>query len=394
MRRLAKFLGWVIASAFALAAIGLILFFIFAPGKVDAQRNPVIAHDPYVISDQAQALHDTLIVGDLHADPTLWKRDLLVRNDHGHVDIPRLIEGNVALQVFTAVTKSPADLNYEANDANARDNITLLAMGQLWPKRTWNSIYQRAIYQADKLHQFAERSDDTLRVITSRAELDQLLADRAAGHNVVGGFLGIEGSHPLEGDLSNLDGIMAAGHRVIALQHFFDNKLGGSLHGTGFLGLTDFGRQVVQQVEQRGLILDVAHSSTGVVRDILAMTDMPIILSHTGIYSHCPSRRNIPDDLMRAVAQKGGVIGIGFWADVTCDASPGGIADAIIAAITLVGVDHVALGSDFDGTVTTMLDASELAAITQALLDRGQSETAIRKVMGENMVRVFRARLD
>lgn len=131
-------------------------------------------------------------------------------------------------------------------------------------------------------------------MIKTRGDLETLLSDRASGQIVVGGLLGIEGAHALEGDIANLDKLMAAGHRMIALQHFFDNALGGSLHGEGDHGLTDFGRQVVAEVEARGLILDLAHSSQRVARDVLEITDMPIVVSHTGIFSVCPSNATFP----------------------------------------------------------------------------------------------------
>ena len=378
---------------FALIAAGFAAFLVFAPAYVEKGRNAVRAHDPYPVSDAAAALHETLMIGDWHADPLLWKRDLTQRGTRGQVDIPRLLEGNVALQVFTAVTKSPAGQNYDHNSDDAADNITLLAMGQLWPPRTWNSLLERALYQAEKLHGFAQNSDGRLRVITSRSELDALLADRAAGQEIVGGILGIEGAHPLEGDIGNLDLIEDAGYRLIALQHFFDNELGGSLHGSGDEGLTDFGREVVNQIVARNMILDIAHSSPQVARDVLAMTDIPLVVSHTGLRSQCNVKRNYPDDLMREIAASGGVIGIGYWADVTCDDSPAGIARVIVAAIAVVGEDHVSLGSDFDGSVTTAMDTSELAALTHELMQQGLSEAQIRKVMGENMLRVLRQRL-
>ena len=97
------------------------------------------------------------------------------------------------------------------------------------------------------------------------------------------------------------------------------NELGGTLHSKAELGLSDFGAQVVAEVAKRGMVLDVAHSSQQVVRDVLAMTDMPIVVSHTGLNSHCETRRNYPDDLMRDIVATGGVIGIGFWANVICD---------------------------------------------------------------------------
>ncbi len=390
MRRLGKWLVWLLI----LAAIPLIGFFVYGPEYVEKDRNVVSEHAPYPISPEAAALHKDLLIGDWHADTLLWNRDLNERGTRGQVDIPRLIEGNVALQMFTAVTKTPAGLNYDHNAADARDNITLLAIGQLWPPRTWTSLYQRALYQSEKLHAAQANSDGHLRIIRTEADLDALMALKLAGEPVVGGLLGIEGAHPLEGNLDNLQGLQDAGYRMIELQHFFDNELGGSLHGDGNTGLTDFGRVVVQAVVDRGLILDVAHSSHQVVRDVLAMTDIPLVVSHSGIHKNCQVKRNISDELMQQIATTGGVIGIGYWADVTCDDSPAGIAKAIKVAIEVVGEDAVSLGSDFDGSVTTAFDTSELAALTQAMMDIGLSEAQIRKVAGNNMLRVLRARLD
>lgn len=265
--------------------------------------------------------------------------------------------------------------------------------------RTWDSLTERALYQAERLHGFAEASDGHLRVITSEAELDALLTDRAEGQQVVGGLLGIEGAHPLAGDMANLDRLQAAGYRLVGLHHFFDNALGGSLHGQANAGLTAFGRDVVDQVVARGLVLDLAHSSERVARDVVAMTDIPLVVSHTGLRSACDVHRNFPDDLMaeivaNGVDQGGGVIGIGYWADVTCDDSPDGVARVIMAAIAALGEDHVSLGSDFDGSVATAFDTSELAALTDALLRAGATEAQIGKVMGGNLLRVLRARLD
>jgi len=388
-----KLLKRAVLALLALVVVGVAGFLAFGPGIVEKGRNPVVAHDPYPVSDQAAALHRSLVIGDWHADPLLWNRDLTKRGSYGQVDIPRLIDGNVAVQVFTAVTKSPAGLNYEKNSKDAFDNITLLAVAQLWPIRTWNSLAERALYQAQKLAGFEARSGGRLKIIRSISDLDEVLARRASGEKIVGGILGLEGAHPLEGKLENLQKMEDAGYRLVALQHFFDNELGGSLHGVTNAGLTDFGREVVREVEKRGLILDLAHSSEQVVRDVLDMTNIPLVLSHSGIRSHCDIKRNIPDALMQEIAATGGVIGMGYWQEVTCDDTPAGIAASVKAAIALLGEDAVSLGSDFDGSVETTLDTSELSAITQALLDAGLTETQIRKVMGENMMRVLRARL-
>ena len=390
-----KWLKRLVLAVVTLAGLALAAFWMFAPGIVERGRNAVAEHAPYPVSDAAAALHDRLVVGDWHADSLLWKRDLLERGARGQVDIPRLIEGGVAMQVFTAVTKSPAGLNYDSNADDAFDNITLLAFGQLWPIRTWRSIYQRALYQAEKLQRFEAKSGGRLKIIRTRADLDNVLAARARGEVVVGGILGVEGLHPLEGKIANLQGLIEAGHRVFGLQHFFDNELGGSLHGVGNHGLTAFGRQVVAELAKRPVIIDVAHSSPQVARDVLAMTDVPIVLSHSGIHSHCPVKRNFPDDLMQAIAASGGVIGMGYWAEVACNnITPDGIAKMIVAGIGVVGEDHISLGSDFDGSVATAFDTSELPALTDALIRAGLSEAQIEKVMGGNMLRVLRARLE
>ena len=388
-----KFIKFILKRLLILAIIGLAIFLLFGPAYVEKSRNTIEPHAPFVISKSAQALHNDLIIGDWHSDSLLWKRNLLKRGTRGQVDIPRLQAGNVAIQMFTAVTKSPKGQNYENNATDAPDNITPLAIGQLWPTRTWNSILQRALYQAGKLHNFAQQAPDDVTIIKTKSDLDAHLIARKSGKNTVGALLGVEGAHPLEGNINNLPKLVDAGYRMIALQHFFDNALGGSLHSIANQGLTDFGRQVVQYVEHNNLILDLAHSSPQVVADVLQMANMPIVVSHTGIHSNCKTTRNYPDELMKRIAAKGGVIAIGYWADVTCDASPTGVAKTIHAAVNLLGVDAVSLGSDFDGSVETGFDTSELAALTQALMATGLTDVQIRKIMGENMIRVLRDRL-
>lgn len=381
----------ILGVAATLVVVAAVLFFYVIPVQIDAGRNAVTPHAPYEISAEARALHETLRVADLHSDMLLWMRDPARRHERGHTDLPRLREGRVALQVFASVTKTPSSMNYEENSADS-DNITPLAIAQRWPMDTWGSIRNRALYHAERLNRLAQ-DDDAFTVVRTRGDLEAVLAARESDPAAMGGLLATEGAHPLEGELANIEPLWDAGYRLIGLQHFFDNELGGSLHGLSGAGLTDFGREAVAAMLERGLIIDVAHSSPAVVREVLAMTDRPLVVSHTGIHGHCPATRNIPDGLMRAIAAEGGLIGIGFWEDVTCDDSPAGVADTIIAAIDLVGLDHVALGSDYDGTVTTTFDASEYAVLTDRLLDAGLSEAEVRQVMGGNAVRFFLAQL-
>jgi len=355
--------------------------------------NIVFPHEPFEISEQAEALHSTLVIGDLHSDSTLWKRDLLKRGDRGHVDIPRMREGNAAIQMFTSVTKSPRGQNYEKNSTDTADNITLVALLQAWPPATWNSLTARALYQAQKLNSFADRAPDELAVILSAGDLDSLLTRREKGESVVGGVLGTEGSHALDGKLKNIQVLYDAGFRMMSLQHFFDNALGGSLHGESGAGLTEFGRQSVDEMVSIGVMIDVSHSAPQVVEDVLARSSAPLIVSHTGFYGHCQSHRNISDDLMLRIAAGGGLIGVGYWDAAVCDASPAGIVAAIRYGIDLVGEDHVALGSDYDGSIGAPFDISELSVLTDEMLKANFTETEIRKVMGGNMVRFLRANL-
>lgn len=380
---------WVWWLPAGLVVLGLAGVFALGPGMVERGQNKVLPHDPWPVSQAAKAMHERLIIGDLHADPLLWGRDLTRRSARGQMDLPRLQAGNVALQVFTTVTKSPSGLNYDKNAADTRDDITLLSIVQLRPWKSWFNLTERALAQAAALQGFADKAPDMLRIIRTRGDLQAVLDARAEGSALVGGILGAEGGHALSGDLANLDRLYDAGFRLVGLVHFFDNDLGASLHGEAgaAAGLTDFGRAVVRRMVEKHMIIDLAHASVQVDRDVLALVDVPVIVSHTGIFSECPHHRNIPDDLIKAVADRGGLIGIGFWDEAVCDPSPKGIALAIKAAIALAGEDHVALGSDFDGAVTTTFDVSELPALTQALIDAGLSEPVIAKVMGANMVR-------
>ena len=373
----------------ALLIIAAILFFILAPGMVEKSMNKV---QPVAlrITPRALALQKTLDVADMHADSLLWKRDLLTRSDRGQVDLPRLQAGHYALQVFSSVTKTPKHQNYDANSGDT-DNITQLVIADLQPMWTWNSLLQRSLYHAEKLKRFADRSNGQLRLITSLADLQKLIADRRAGRGVVGAMLSIEGLQDLEGKIGNLDKLYAAGFRMAGLAHFFDNDLAGSMHGVKKGGLTSLGRAAVARMEKLGMVVDIAHSSHQTVAEVIALARRPIVSSHGGVQATCKVNRNLTDDEIRGIARTGGVIGIGYWDAAICSNKPEDAAKAIAYVRDLVGIDHVGLGSDFDGAVTTGFDASQVAAITQALIDRGFSDDDIRKVMGGNVIRVLTA---
>ena len=149
-------LGWGALALLLVAALGL---FGIAPAWVDRDLNRIDGAPLPPVSARARALHATLEIVDLHSDSLMWQRDLLERHGHGHEDLPRMLDGNVALQVFSSVTKSPAGLNYDRNSAAARDDITLLAFAQLQPLRTWTSLTERSLFHAARLDRAVAGSD-------------------------------------------------------------------------------------------------------------------------------------------------------------------------------------------------------------------------------------------
>lgn len=366
----------------------LIAVYMLGPSLFENAQNIVAGDKGAEPSAVTLELHASLDIADLHADTLLWYRSLLERSDRGQVDLPRMIDGNMAVQMLTTVTKSPSGQNYDLNSAEAGDNITLLALVQRWPLATRDSLFARAVYQAERLHSFASESDD-LEVVTSSEELKQVLKAREAGDNKVAALLGTEGSHALDGDLGNIQRLYDAGFRMMSLQHFFDNKLGGSLHGESNAGLTEFGRRAVLEMDSLGIMIDVSHSAPQVVDDVLNLIDNPLIVSHTGFKGHCDRKRNISDALITRIAKRGGLIGVGFWSEAVCGEDIAAIADSIAYGIETFGLGAVALGSDWDGGVTTPIDASDLAYLTSALLHRGLTPEEVRAVMGGNTIRYF-----
>lgn len=378
---------WVPAVLLSVAAAG---FFGVAPGYLEAQMNKVDGGELLVVSPEAEALHKSLLVVDLHSDTLLWKRDMTQPASRGHEDLPRLQAGNVALQVFASTTKSPKGQNYDSNSDDS-DNITPLVIAQLQPRRTWTSLLERSLFHAEKLDKAVASTDGQLLKVTDETSFNKLLIAHSRAHGPVGALLSVEGLHNLEGKAENLDKLYAAGFRMAGLTHFFDNELAGSLHGVKKGGLTPFGRSVMGRMEELGMIVDIAHCSHQCVAEILASARRPVVSSHGGVQAVCKVNRNLSDDEIRGVAKTGGVIGIGYWDAAICDTSPRSIAKAIRHVRDLVGINHVGLGSDYDGGTTVRFDTSQLVQITQALMDEGFTVDEIRAVMGGNALRLIRA---
>ncbi|MCF6294551.1 MAG: membrane dipeptidase [Flavobacteriaceae bacterium] len=376
--------------ALIIISILLTLYFIasvIVPKKVDAKYNTITLKPPYKVSAKAQELYNSLdFIADMHCDALLWKRNLLKKNDFGSVDIPRMIEANVSLQAFTIVTKAPKKMNFD-NNTDETDAITLPYILQRRPINSWFNLTNRALAQCEALHEFENESKETFKIIKSVSDLEQYLANRKKNKNITAGFLGIEGMHALNGKLENVDKLYDAGVRMMSPVHFFDNKLGGSAHGVSKEGLTDFGKQVIKKMQAKNMIVDISHSSPKLLDDIFEISTKPIVSSHTGVQGTCQTVRNLSDKHLKQIAESGGLISVAMFEPATCNNTPASTAKAIKYCIDLVGVDYVALGSDFDGAIEIHTDITGLPIYVEELLKLNISKEDISKVMGGNVKR-------
>lgn len=360
------------------------------PQYIEAERNPVKAAGPYQVSPEAQAIYSRLdFIADLHCDALLWGRDLGKRGDQGHVDFPRMREANVALEMFTIVSKSPAGQNMQSNSEDAFDNITPLTIAKGESPWNWFSLLNRTLSQSEALKEFVENENGKAIFIQSKADFEKLIEARKTDKSVIGAMLGIEGGHALEGTLENLDQVYEAGVRMIGPTHFFDNEFGGSAHGQSGEGLTDFGKQVISKMNELGIFIDLAHSSPAIVDDILSLSTKPVMVSHTGVQAVLDSQRNLSDEQIRKIAANGGIIGIAFFDMAVGTPELPNIIASIKHVRDLVGVEYVALGSDYDGSVAVPFDITGLPLIVEGLMNAGFSEEEIKAVMGENVKRFF-----
>jgi Zn-dependent dipeptidase, microsomal dipeptidase homolog len=399
------------------------------------------------------ALFQSLFIADLHADTLATDRDIFTTDaadPAGHVDLPRLQQGNVALQAFTVFTDTPLP-RPETGCVSGDDTnfAAILQAIQLRPPATWFSQAESALHQARLLHRLRDRSlvlaaDDekdgkpndraTLLLIETAADVAELVQRRRNHEPVIGAFLGLEGGHALEGDLDNVRAFFDAGFRMIAPTHRFDNELASASEGCGEpRGLTQFGREVIAAAAQRHMVIDLAHAASPTIQEVAAMAvagGYPVVVSHGGVFETChpedPNRvaRNIHDEDIEAVAATGGVIGIGYWPEAVCwtetDFQSQRL-DKIVEAMAhtlkvLRGnalaarmrardpaydpFDHIAFGSDYDGAVTVPFDAGGIGQLVAALQayrakdgSRPFDDLATRKIAGANVCRVLATQL-
>ena len=379
----------IVLMVLAIVAVGGIIgVFTLGPRLVEESVNSFVTAQAPSVATEVESLHERLFIADLHADSLLWGRNLLEHANYGHVDVPRLIEANVALQVFSVFTKVPRARSYDRTEADS-DLVTWFTLIQRWPLASWSSLTERALYQARQLADAAERSGGRLTLIRSVADLKRYLQRRDRDSNVTAGILAIEGLHAIEANLENLDALYRAGYRMMGLTHHFDNAVAGSAHGVEKGGLTELGERAVARMEALSIIVDLAHASPQAIEETLDIATRPVVVSHTGVAATCPGPRNLTDQQVQRIAKTGGVIGIGYFEAAICGLEPDDFAKAVRHVVDLVGIDHVGLGSDFDGAVHTKFDVTGLPYITESLLEAGFTDQEIEQIMGGNVLRLL-----
>lgn len=352
MRRLA-----LVALLLALALAGF--FFV--------DLEPAFAPTPAAIdvSEEARRIHDEAVVVDLHVDSLLWPRNLEQAGRGGHVDFPRMRAGGLDAVALTIATRFFGVAG-------------LKAFHDRWPPRAWWSPWERLRVQLEKAREFSG----------ARLAVDAASIRRNSAAGVLSFFHGIEGAHALEGDVSRVEELRRAGVVFIGLVHLTDNEVGGSSSGSD-RGLTELGRELVAAMNQARVHVDLAHASVRTFGEALAATTLPPIVSHAGVRAVHDSWRNLSDEQIRAVAQKGGVIGVMLAPPALEQPSLEEAMEHLAHVVAIGGEDTAALGSDFDGYVDPPIDAGGLPRLTELMLRRGWSEERIRKVLGENVLRVL-----
>ena len=365
----------------------------------DLLLNRVVPGNDQPIDDKTACFHDGCFIADLHADVCLWRRDLLRNNRRGHVDLPRLRAGNVALQFVTVPTKLVISRRFPR--VFFRDLFFWGALMSLQRPDTWFSTAARVRLQLSRLASWIEQSEGAIRLVCSRGELNELNERRERNEEVIGVMLGLEGAHVLRGSL-DVPWLAAHGFRVVGITHFNDNQFGDSAHGLRRGGLKPAGRELVLQLDSHSIIIDLAHASAALIDDVLEMSGQgkiirPLIVSHTGIKGVHYHRRNISDSHAVAIAATGGLIGITLFAPGLPRADLAALGESISYTVKLLddagleGARHVAIGSDFDGAVRTIVDTAGWQRITEELLKpvHGLDPEQVEWIVGGNIRNFF-----
>jgi len=409
---------------------------LWGTGVPAQQRRPAPTSRPVAdqldsladVSPRAMQIYRKAIVVDTHNDmPTKvadegYNPD--IRNPigfgpgKGSTDFPRLLQSGITGQFMSAFVDAPYAI------------------------MTPDSSFARAMLLTNQVHAFVKRHPDRLIFATSGAQLR-----RAKRDGKIAVFVGVEGGHAIEGSITKLRQLHAAGVRYMTLTWNNGNLWAGAAAGTNSTrtaGLTPYGRKIVREMNRLGILVDISHVSDTTFWDAIRTSSKPVIASHSSARALSLHRRNLTDDMLRAVGKNGGVVNVNFfsqfidsnynqamsgierrlrdedrrWRDANTpndtirvrvaalrqrllDSLPNTPLSVLIDHIDhiarVAGVDHVGIGSDFDGVTslpTGMEDVTMLPRIAQALLDRGYSDADITRILGGNMLRVLETAVD
>ncbi|MBL9037031.1 MAG: membrane dipeptidase [Archangium sp.] len=329
-------------------------------------------------AEVAAELHRRAPVADGHADALMWNRDLNQQADSGHVDFPRLREAGVKIQCFTIVTRGLPFIG----------GFLPFMLKNRWPAPARRSEWTRCTWQVERLGHYCQASQGQVAMTRTGDELTSNLRDGR-----LSAILGIEGAHVIEGDVGRVKALYEQGVRFMSLSHLSNNELGGS--STPFTGnrpLTPLGRETLDAMGEVGMAIDVAHASAAMVPDLVKHPKARPFCSHTGVNGVTPKWRNLDDVALKAIADRGGVVGIIFAPQFVGGKQLDDVCKHIEHAVSVMGEDGVAFGSDFDGLIPLpqgMRDVRDLPKLTEALVRRRLPVRVLEKVIGGNYRRFF-----
>jgi len=367
-----------------------------------------------------QKIHNKAVVIDTHNDvlSTVTMKGLNIEKDlsgKSHSDIARFKKAGMDIQVFSIF----------CDERFGKD-----------------TAFKYANLEIDSLYAIVGRNSEKMMIVTNPVELQQAVKQKKLGC-----MMGVEGGHMIEDNLDHLDALFKRGVRYMTLtwnnstswatSAFDETRKKDSLH---HIGLTDFGKEVVKKMNKLGMIVDISHVGEQTFWDAIHTTTKPVIASHSCVYNLCPVARNLKDDQIKAIGQNGGVVHLNFysgfidsnynkgktdflqkhkqevdslkslkWANYeieewTAKKYPqeveayrpdlSQLLNHLDYVVKMIGVDHVGLGSDFDGIELApkpLDDVTSFPLITKALMERGYSKKNIEKILGGNFIRVFKA---
>ena len=337
--------------------------------------------------ERARKIHESSFVVDTHndtilhlirsppfitsnANPLAPRRTLGEKSEHGQIDIPRTQMGGVDCLLF-AMYVSPQ----------------------------YSSRMLRLVQMLDAFQLEIEKNPDTIAVATSYKEITETVKD-----GKIAAVITVEGGEPLEGKIESLRTIYRLGTRSLTLTHFPRNELADGSGADSGSHLTEFGRQVVEEMNRLGMIVDISHLNETGFWDVTELTKAPLLATHSNCKALCSHHRNLNDDQIKALAENSGVLNLSFCAGFIKDGVDFGDLEALKKvtihdwldhldhAVELVGTGHVGVGSDLDGGCgfPGLDDVTRFTSLTQGMVARGYSDKDIEKILGGNNLRVFK----